>query len=645
MKKITLLVLMLTLGTFLMAQVKPIQLEIPPSYAKQNSVNKKSLKADNQLKGGGDIFWEEQFDWGDSTSGIGWYLPNDWSIEDPGDTGYNWHWSNDSLIGSFTNEAPLNSTSSHNGFLALNLGGYNQDFSDYNDFKAVDNSIVSPKIDCSDHASVLVRVEQNFRYWSTSIQLFEVTNDNGVHWATFDMEMGTLISEYAGDAGNGEKVDLYMNITDVAAGMSEVQFKITWRDARIYHWMLDDIVFMDGWDYDLQMLYYEADYDNGLDEDPEGFFYALPHTQLSSYSLHGIVNNFGNMEQWGTHFNATVTKNNEVIWNENSNSIVSYPLTVDTLKFEEQFTPTDFGHYQLDFSLVSESEDERPFDNYASIPFMVTDSLFSRCDEDAEQTFSTWGWYSYGHEGDVMGTEYTIVNDVEVNSIAAYISSADIFCSFRMILFGIDEETGEYYEFLSSEMVDMDSTMLQEHWVTLPLEKDGEGEFLLAGETYLAAIELWNNMDYEEAYDSRRYHLGSDRDNYYPGGKSAYYFTNSDTWYHTGSDLIMTRLHLNDDSNLIDNVGIVENDNPWLAQNYPNPFNNETSVSYNLVNDGPVEIVVFDIAGRKIIQENLGNKPAGQHEHIISAEDLEAGVYYYSLHSGNFRETKQMIVR
>lgn len=644
MKKFTLFILLLSFGTFLMAQVNPPEKEIPPTHALQKAVTQKTSRVENKLKGGGDIFWEEQFDWADSTSGIGWILPDDWSLEDPGDSGYNWHWAIDTLKGAFTNEEPIKSTSHENGFLALNLGGYNQDFADYNDFKAVDNSIISPKIDCSDHASVLVRVEQSFRYWSTSIQLFEVTNDNGVHWATFDMEMGTLISERVGGIGSGETVDLYMNITDVAAGMSEVQFKITWRDARIYYWMLDDIVFMDGWDYDLQMLYYEADYDNGLD-DPEGFFYAVPHTQLSSYSLHGIANNFGNMEQWGTNLNATVTKNNEIIWNESSNTIISYPLTVDTLRIEEQFTPTDFGHYQIDFSLISESEDERPFDNFASIPFMVTDSLFSRCDEDAEVSFSTWGWYSHQHEGDVMGTEYTMMQDMEINSIGVYISSADILCSFRMVLLGFDDETGERYELLSSEFVDMDSVYLQEHWVTLPIEKDGEGEFLLAGKSYIAAIELWNNMDFDDAFDSRRYHLGSDRDNFYPGGKSHYYFSESDAWYTTGNDLIMTRMHLNDDSNLIDNVNVIENDSPWLGQNYPNPFEDATSISYNLVNDGPVEIIVFDITGRKVMNEDLGNRPAGQHEHILTGSSLEAGVYYYTLRSENFRETKQMIIK
>ncbi len=644
MKKFTLFILMITLSTFLMAQIRPLVFEKPPSFDPPGISNIKTMQQQNQLKGGGDIFWEEQFDWGDSTSGIGWFLPDGWALEDPTDVGFNWQWARDSLIGAYTAEAPMQSTSGANGFLALNMGGYNQDLTDYNDFISVDNSIISTKIDCSGHSSVLVRLEQNFRYWSSSVQLFEVTNDNGVHWATFDMEMGTLYNERVGGIGNGEKVDLYINITDVAAGMPEVQFKITWREARLYHWMIDDIVFMDGWDYDLQMLYYEADYDNGID-DPEGFFYALPHTQLSSYILYGIVNNFGNQEQWGTHLNATVTKNNEVIWDANSNTIISYPLVVDTLKFEEQFMPGDFGHYQMDFSLLSENEDERPFDNYASIPFMVTDSLFSRCDEDPEVTFSTWGWYTHQHEGDMMGTEYTIIQDAEVNSLAVYINSADILCSFRMVLLGIDEETGDFFELLSSEMVDMDSTYLKEHWVTLPLEKDGEGEFLEAGKTYIVAIELWNNMDFEEAYDSHRYHLGSDRDNYYPSGKSYMYMSEDDAWYTLGNDLVMVRMHLNDDSNLIDDVVTTESSGSWLGQNYPNPFNGQTSFSYNLAHPGAVQLVVFDLTGRKVTEENLAGQSAGLHEYTLNAEDMEAGVYYYTLSSGKFRETKRMVVR
>ena len=648
MKKLTLVVLLTLSGSVLFAQVSSLNKAMPPTSQPRGIINSEINNNQDRFKGGGDIFWHEEFDWADSTSGIGWYLPDDWALEDPTDVGYNWHWANDTLRGAYVTEAPIQSTTQHNGFLALNLGGYNQDYSHYDEFLSVDNTIISPVIDCSEHSSVLIRLEQNFRFWPGTEQIFSMTNDGGVHWAEFDMSMGTLINERVGGIGSGEKVDLFMNFSDVAAGMPEVQFKISWRNAALYYWMIDDIVFMEGWDYDLQMVYIEADYDNGID-DPEGFFYAVPYTQISPYTLHGLVNNFGNLEQWGTHINATVTKNNEIIWNENSNTVVSYPdadpNVVDTLRWESQFTPDEFGHYQFDFTLLSENEDERPYDNTASMPFMVTDSLFSRCDENAELSFSTWQWYTFQHEGDMMGTHYTIKEDIEINSIAAYIWSADILSSFRMVLLGIDEETNDYFELLGSEYVDMDSTILREHWVTVPLEKDGEGEFLEAGKTYMAAIEFWNNMDYEEAYDSRRYYVGSDRSNFFPGGTSVQYWSEDDSWGGLSNDLVMIRMHFNDDSNIIDKVDVTRNESSWVAQNFPNPFRDISLIRYSISDPGPVEFVIMDQLGKKVFEEKLGNQTAGEHEYQVNSENLESGIYFYTISAGSFSETRRMVVK
>ena len=107
----------------------------------------------------------------------------------------------------------------------------------------------------------------------------------------------------------------------------------------------------------------------------------------------------------------------------------------------------------------------------------------------------------------------------------------------------------------------------------------------------------------------------------------------------------MARMHLNDDSNLIDNVDVTEVTDSWLGQNYPNPFSGQTSISYNLSKAGPVDITIFDLTGRKALQETLGDQTAGRHEYLISAESLDAGVYYYTLRSNDFRQTKRMVVK
>ncbi len=642
MKNFTLVVSMLCFWLAAPAQTTKPGQQPPPNtgrWAADGAIRQETSK----FKGGGEAFWTEEFNWASTTGELGWLLPAGWVIEDPSDLGYNWHWAIDTLKGVYTNEPPINSTSKANGFLALNADGYNQDLGHYDNYLAVNSSLVSPPINCTGHPSVLVRIEQNFRYWSNSVMLFEVTNDNGVHWASFDMKMGTKVSERVGGIKAGEKVDLYLNLTDVAANMPNVQFKITWRDAKLYYWMIDDITFLEGFDDDLQLVYSEADYDNGT-EDAEGFFYGLPKTQLSGFDFTGIIKNFGNIEQWGTKFNVQVTKNNQIIYNESTPSYTLYPGITDTFKIPTQFIPTDFGHYKVDFEAKAELPDMVPGDNKASALFMVTDSMFSRCDDVPEVTFSTWEWYTVPHEGDLMGTWYRIKNPIEVSSISVYISSADIQSSFRLVLLGYNEETQSPVELLGSELISMDSTILKNHWVTLPLQKDGEGEFLEAGKSYMAAIEFWNNMDFEAAYASKRYALGSDRSNYFPANTCWYFFTNDDEWYSTDEDLFMIRLNLNDHSNLIDGISDPQNGGVQLNQNFPNPFTEETTIGFTLANPSEVNLIIKDISGRTVSVRNFGNKPSGENRIVIKGNELEPGNYFYTLQTRDFNKTLKMTV-
>lgn len=643
MKKVYLFILSFSLVCASFAQQLRVNEVLEgPSRADENPLQ---LNQNDQhtIKSAGMIFWEEHFDWGDETSPIGWYLPSDWTLEDPGDIGYNWHWAIDTLHGTYTNEPPFRSTTADNGFLCLNVDGYNADITSYNDYIAVNNSIVSPVIDCSQHSSVLVRVEQRFRYWSSSIQLFEVTNDNGVHWASFDMGMGTLINETSAGLGAREKVDFYMNISDVAAGMPEVQFRITWRDARLYYWMIDDIVFMEGWDNDLQMKYVEADYDNGDPDNPEGFFYQIPKTQLSSYNFYSVVHNFGNLEQWGTHMNVKVTKNNQVVWDESTDPFISYSLVTDTLVLDQAYTPEEFGHYKIDVAIEAENPDDIPADNYASMLFHVTDSTFSRTDSTRETSFTTWAWYTVDHEGDYMGSWYTMKQDEEANSVSVYINGSDIQYSIAVSLFTDDPETGEIFEILTSELIPIDSTILKNHWVTIPLEKDGEGEFLQAGKSYMAAVYFTSPMSYEDAYDSRRYSIGSDRSYYYPTGKCWYYFAVDDAWYGSGNDNFMIKLNLNHDENKIDGVPVTGAFSS-LGQNYPNPFAGQTSISFSLAASDDLELIVRDLAGKTVFSKTLGSFGMGDHVVNFDGSALESGHYFYTLKGNNILETKRMAI-
>jgi len=81
-----------------------------------------------------------------------------------------------------------------------------------------------------------------------------------------------------------------------------------------------------------------------------------------------------------------------------------------------------------------------------------------------------------------------------------------------------------------------------------------------------------------------------------------------------------------------------------LYQNYPNPFNSITIVRFEIAVKSQVKIILCDILGRdvkKIVDEDL---KAGTYEINFNASNLSSGVYYYSLYTGSFRETKKMIL-
>jgi len=81
-----------------------------------------------------------------------------------------------------------------------------------------------------------------------------------------------------------------------------------------------------------------------------------------------------------------------------------------------------------------------------------------------------------------------------------------------------------------------------------------------------------------------------------------------------------------------------------LFQNYPNPFNPSTTIRYSIIKPDLVQIKIYDILGREV--KTLVNefKQTGSYEVQFDASGLASGIYLYRIESGNFVETKKMIL-
>lgn len=81
-----------------------------------------------------------------------------------------------------------------------------------------------------------------------------------------------------------------------------------------------------------------------------------------------------------------------------------------------------------------------------------------------------------------------------------------------------------------------------------------------------------------------------------------------------------------------------------LSQNYPNPFNPSTNIKFQVSNPSHVLLRVFDVLGKEVatlVNEELNG---GSFEVMFNAAGLSSGIYFYTLSSGSFSDTKKLML-
>ncbi|MBT8378513.1 MAG: T9SS type A sorting domain-containing protein [Ignavibacteria bacterium] len=89
-------------------------------------------------------------------------------------------------------------------------------------------------------------------------------------------------------------------------------------------------------------------------------------------------------------------------------------------------------------------------------------------------------------------------------------------------------------------------------------------------------------------------------------------------------------------------------DNPLddfvLNQNYPNPFNPTTTINFSIPQTSNVKLQVFNSIGENV--QTLVNRElsAGNYNYEWGAKEFTSGIYFYTIQTGDFIETKKMIL-
>ncbi len=143
---------------------------------------------------------------------------------------------------------------------------------------------------------------------------------------------------------------------------------------------------------------------------------------------------------------------------------------------------------------------------------------------------------------------------------------------------------------------------------------------------------------------------------------NAYFISNHQYLAHTELDMfrevwLSQEGVVNDEDDVVkaaiqwinNSTSINENNNELtldyhLSNNYPNPFNPTTKIIFSIPQRSFVSLKVFNVLGNEIATLVNGERSVGTYEVEFNASEISGGVYFYKLKSGNYFETKKMIL-
>jgi photosystem II stability/assembly factor-like uncharacterized protein len=150
-------------------------------------------------------------------------------------------------------------------------------------------------------------------------------------------------------------------------------------------------------------------------------------------------------------------------------------------------------------------------------------------------------------------------------------------------------------------------------------------------------------------YVSRQYKTTDGGENWFQQSMNAYpymwsvCFIDANTGWAvgTGSTIMKTSTG---GGIFVNNISTEVPDNYNLHQNYPNPFNPSTNIKFEILKNENVTLSVYDMLGREISTLVNEKMQPGTYEVTFDGSNLPSGAYFYRLTSGNFVETKKMLM-
>ncbi len=211
------------------------------------------------------------------------------------------------------------------------------------------------------------------------------------------------------------------NISGMIAGQSQVYFRFNWEGANgTYAWLIDDLLFAEGSDYDLAISDSSYTY---LNDWNLPYYSLIPQKQADTIIHRARAVNVGGATSTNSILDVEVMEGSNMVFSGSSNPVNILAGEDSLLSLITGFVPSIGGPYTATYTVSADSTDGNLLDNtFSSDSYEVTDSVYAR---DFEPVSFGMNAAAYSETGPyAFGNLYDFTNDDQVKSISVFIEAA-----------------------------------------------------------------------------------------------------------------------------------------------------------------------------------------------------------------------------
>lgn len=658
---------------------------VPASVEEANTARKAGLTALESVRGGGAILFQETFSNGfDGSNGNGAWTVEDnandslWAWVMPGGQGV---YADGNATGTAhpggefsTNIGALASTTASDGWMIFDCDFYNTPIA--TGYQDTEGALVSPNLDFTDNASVIVSWESYFRYCCfpyAPVYLEVGTTEDGVtSWTTFDAH-GSFIE--SANSASANPLPVSMDVSCVAANMDSVNLRFAYRQApetgtaySHYYWGIDDVLVTSNdvvndieitqvtngdvfsvWEYRLTPLEQAIASANG------GMVAGVMYRNVGTENQTNVEVLVEVLDAGGAVVNSTTALIDTVYTFANASTCPAN--TQDTLYVNTNWEPSVVGDYGLRITMTSEQEDASPANNVLAKDVLYTDDMYGHDDvsvldtelrpresDDITDFFDPTGYGSFFTCPNPGSVAYGVAVRFGPNSGLTIAGDEDDL-EFETRLYTLDGSAGI-----------TDSPFDAAYWV-----------YDVAWSNPAGTSEIETYLEFDDPIDLETWEIGI-------GGN--YYFAAVIDEFGSATELTVLAQANSDSDNSTGNFNqtgagdfvwftsqtatpavrlitsereaielLAANHGIRLEQNMPNPALGTTTIRFELGQSHDVELEVRDAMGRLVTSNDMGTLGAGSHTWDLNLSGWASGMYTYTLKADGLRTTKKLTVK